>query len=133
VGDIGEYRVISYYNSTPNEPKLQFAPEGTQNVDALSRKGERYSIKTITDPQKTTGVFYGLKGPQELERGERDNRLFEYVVIAVLTEGYELKEMLEMDWDRFLKHKRWHSTMKAWNLSLAKRVKEDCRCVYKLA
>src|SRR3989344_29227 len=63
VGDRGEDIVITFYNKTPNEPKLQLAPEGTQNVDALSRKGERYSIKTITTPNTTTGVFYGLNPP----------------------------------------------------------------------
>jgi len=31
-----------------NETKLQAAPQGTKNVDAISRKGERYSIKTGT-------------------------------------------------------------------------------------
>jgi len=132
VGDIGEYRVIAYYNATPNEPKLQLAPQGTQNVDAISRKGERYSIKSISEPSKTTGVFWGLKNPQELESGEKDNRLFECVVIAVLTEEYEIKEILEMSWYQFLKHKRWHKTMRAWNLSLSKRLREDCRCVYSI-
>ena len=60
VGEYGEFRAINYYNNTVGLPKLQKAPAGTKNVDALSRDGDRYSIKTITFPNKTTGVFYGL-------------------------------------------------------------------------
>jgi len=57
VGERGEFLAIEFYNKTPGLPNLQAAPEGTQNVDALSRKGDRYSIKTISEPAKTTGVF----------------------------------------------------------------------------
>ena len=59
VGEIGEYRAIRYYNSTPNLPNLQAAPVGTENIDAISRAGKRYSIKTVTG--KTTGFFYELE------------------------------------------------------------------------
>src|SRR3990167_1885617 len=59
VGERGEFLAIKIYNETPGLAKLQAAPEETQNVDALSRKGERYSIKTISDPGSLTGVFYG--------------------------------------------------------------------------
>ena len=45
VGERGEFLAIKIYNETPSLAKLQAAPEGTQNVDALSRKGERYSNK----------------------------------------------------------------------------------------
>ena len=65
VGERGEFLVVETYNKTPGLPNLQAAPEGTQNVDALSRKGERYSIKTISEPGTTTSVFYGI--------GEKDD------------------------------------------------------------
>lgn len=60
VGERGEFLAIKTYNETPGLAKLQAAPEGTQNVDAISRKGERYSIKTISEPGRLTGVFYGI-------------------------------------------------------------------------
>src|SRR3989344_7016445 len=60
VGERGEFLAIETYNKIPGLAKLQAAPEGTQNVDALSRKGDRYSIKTITEPNSLTSVFYGL-------------------------------------------------------------------------
>ena len=49
VGHIGEQLVVTHFNETPGLPKLQIAPSGTKNVDALSRAGDRYTIKTVLD------------------------------------------------------------------------------------
>jgi len=130
VGDIGEFKAIQYYSNTPNEQNLQFAPEGTQNIDALSRKGERYSIKAITYPSKTTGVFYGLNSPDELKSGSVDKQSFEFVIIVILSEDFDVKEILELDWETFINNKRWHSRMQAWNLSLSKDFKTQCRRIF---
>ena len=46
VGDIGELLAIEYFCNSKVLPNLQAAPAGTKNVDALSRDGDRYSIKT---------------------------------------------------------------------------------------
>lgn len=127
VGERGEFLTIETYNSISGLPNLQAAPEGTQNVDALSRKGERYSIKTITEPSTTTGVFYGI--------GERDDqnipeKKFEYVVIVQLLKNYRPKKILELTWEQFLKHKKWHSTMRAWNLSVTKALLVDAKVIF---
>ena len=47
VGSIGEKLCIAYFNSTSGLTNLLQAPTGSKNVDALSRNGERYSIKTF--------------------------------------------------------------------------------------
>ena len=44
------------------------APVGTENIDAISRKGDRYSIKSTSS--NTTGVFYGLERIFEVSFGE---------------------------------------------------------------
>ena len=44
VGGVGERLVIEHFQKTSGLPKLQAAPRGTKNVDALSRNGDRYSI-----------------------------------------------------------------------------------------
>lgn len=128
IGDRGEDIVIKFYNNTPNEQKLQLAPEGTQNVDAISRKGERYSIKTIGYPNTTTGVFYGLNFP---DNNSPEEKKFEYLVIVVINEEFKPLEILECNWNTFLKYKRWHKTMRAWNISLTKDFKKECREVLK--
>lgn len=107
-------------------PNLQAAPEGTQNVDALSRKGERYSIKTVTEPGSTTSVFYGI--------GEKENpvipeKKFEYVIIVQIFKNYRPKRILELTWEQFLKYKRWHSTMRGWNLSVTKTLLQEAKVV----
>lgn len=127
-GERGEQLAIEIYNNTPREPNLQAAPEGTQNVDALSRKGDRYAIKTVTLPRKLTGVFYGLNPP---ELKEKDEKKFEFLVIVMINEYYEPVKVLECRWEAFLKHKRWHKTMRAWNLSVTASLEKECRVVFK--
>ena len=125
VGDMGEYLAIDYYTKTSGLPKLQFAPPSTENIDAISVKGERYSIKCTTS--NTTGVFYGLNPP---ESDEPQRQLFEYVVIVVLNDNYQLKKIVQLDWNLFLKHKKWHSRVAAWHLIVSKKLLADATIVF---
>ena len=122
VGERGEFLAIETYNNTPGLPGLQAAPEGTKNVDAISRKGERYSIKTITEPGKTTGVFYGCGN---IDDEDLPNQNFEYILIVIIGKDFQLKNIYELTWDQFLNNRKWHSTMTAWNLSITKKLLED--------
>mgnify|MGYP003984622857 FL=1 len=116
-GELGEYLVINHYCETPNLTKLQRAPTGTKNVDALSTQGDRYSIKTITS--KTTGSFYDL-GPKG--SSEKDKQVFEYLIIAILDENFALDTILELNWEDFIRHKSWNSRMKNWNVVVTKKL-----------
>ena len=107
VGELGEYLAKEIYNSTPGLPNLSPAPVGTENIDAISRKGDRYSIKYL--------IIRSLS-------------MLSYVNLMIT---YELQTVLEMDWNTFLMNKRWHSRMHAWNLSLTKQVRQQCKIVYK--
>ena len=60
-----------------------------------------------------------------------DSPKFEYVIICKFDDDYELQTVLEMDWDTFLKNKHWHSRMRAWNLSLTKKLYQQCKIVFK--
>lgn len=126
-GERGEQLAIQIYNSTPGETNLQAAPEGTQNVDALSRKGDRYAIKTVTLPRKLTGVIYGLQPP---DSKEKDEKKFEYLIIAMINEFYEPVKIIECSWQTFLKFKRWHKTMRAWNISATVQLEKESRSVF---
>lgn len=117
---------IKIYNSTRGLPKLQPSPQGTQNVDALSRKGERYSIKTISEPNSTTGVFHGLVDEDDKSISEKK---FEYIIIVQLFKDYQLKKMLELTWDIFIKHKKWHRTMRAWNSTIISSLLSDAKII----
>lgn len=126
VGERGEFLAIKTYNLINGLPKLQAAPEGTQNVDALSRKGERYSIKTISEPGVTTGVFYGCGDINDNYRGEKK---FEYVIIVQLIRDYTPKRIIELTWHQFLQYRRWHKTMRAWNLTATKKLLDDSKII----
>ncbi|WP_144528754.1 DUF6998 domain-containing protein [Peribacillus simplex] len=127
VGELGEWLAIKYYSEIPGLPKLQAAPTGTKHVDALSIHGERYSIKATTS--KTTGAFNGLN---DLDNPEIDRQKFEYVIIVLFNKDFSLKAIYELEWEMFLKHKRWHKTIRAWTLPINKALIDDCRVIYPL-
>lgn len=128
VGERGEFLAIETYNSTPGLPNLQAAPEGTQNVDAISRKGERYSIKTITEPGKTTGVFYGCGN---INDKDLPSQKFEFALIIVIGKDFQLKKIIELTWEEFLKFRKWYSTMRAWNLSINANLLREVNIIFK--
>jgi hypothetical protein len=52
VGEVGEKLVIGIFKERPDLPVLAPAPRGTKNIDAISREGNRYSIKTLQRAKK---------------------------------------------------------------------------------
>ncbi len=124
-GDRGEQLAIETYNRTKNLPKLQMAPPSTKNIDAISARGERYSIKTITLPNKTTGVFHGYGTPDKPIKEKK----FEYLIIVVVN-AYQPELVIELTWEDFFELKKWHSTMRAFNISLTKTVLEKSKIIF---
>lgn len=125
-GERGEQLIIAYYNKTKGLAKLQAAPKGTRSIDAISRNGERYSIKTIMFPNKTTGVFYGF-GDKD---NPKDEKKFEFVIICSINDSYELKAIYELDWKTFFEYKHWHSRMRAYNLNLTTKLISACKVIF---
>ena len=111
VGQVAESLAIAFYNSTPGRPNLQPAPTGTQNVDALSRRGDRYSIKGVLDARKT-GTIYP-------DRDDREKQLFEYLLIVRIDDDWQLIGIHEFDWKTFVEVRSWDSRMNAWYVGLA--------------
>jgi len=111
VGMLGEKLCISYFNSKPGLPNLLQAPAGAKNVDALSRDGDRYSIKTFKKAKKT-GTIY----PDDRNH---DKQLFEYLVAVHLNQDYELSAIYRYTWDEFLKVRAWDRRMNAWYVPLS--------------
>ncbi|MDV4178398.1 hypothetical protein R1521_07760 [Rhizobium brockwellii] len=52
VGQVAEKLAIAFFNSNPGCTNLSEAAVNTANVDALSRRGDRYSIKGVLDAKK---------------------------------------------------------------------------------
>ncbi len=112
VGEIGENLAIEFFNKTGGLSNLLKAPTGAKNIDAISRNGDRYSIKTIKKGSKT-GTIYP-------DSQEKDKQLFEYVLVVILDTNYELKELFQFSWSDFAKIRAWDKRMNAWYIPLSK-------------
>ncbi|AXV16589.1 hypothetical protein CYG48_13365 [Neorhizobium sp. SOG26] len=106
LGQYGEELAIHFFNNTPGCPNLQAAPVGTANVDAISRKGERYSIKTICNAKKTGTVY----PDQEV----KDKQLFEHLLVVKVQRDWTLEAIYDFSWDLFVECRSWDSRMNAW-------------------
>ena len=109
VGSLGEKLAIDYFNSTPGYPMLIAAPAGTKNVDALSRDGERYSIKTLLRARKTGTVYPDSDNP--------DRQLFEWILVVHLQPDHGLKSIHRFSWEQFVSLRKWDKRMGAWYIS----------------
>ena len=125
IGDLGEHLAIFHYNNIPGLPNLQAAPAGTQNVDAISRKGERYSIKSTSG--NLTSVFYGLN---DIDSNEAEKQKFEYVIIVKFDKDFLLEKIIEINWNQFLKYKKWHKTMRGWNIIVTKELIKEGKVIF---
>ena len=112
IGELGEYLAIENYNKIANLPTLQKATASTQNIDAISNKGERYSIKSASGT--ATGVFHSLSG-------EKD---FEFLIIVIFDKDYQLINILEYSWEEFLNIRKLKKPENKFNVPLTKKVLE---------
>jgi len=114
VGELGEKLAIETFRTTPDLPVLAPAPRGTKNVDALSRDGERYSIKTLLRAKKTGTVYPDPVDP--------DRQLFEFLLIVLLSDHLELVRIVALDWEQFCEARSWDKRMQAWYVAKSVRV-----------
>jgi hypothetical protein len=106
VGEIGEKVAIEYFNSNPGLSNLIAAPTGAKNIDALSRDGDRYSIKTQMKAKKSGTIYPDTENPNK--------QLFEYLLIVKLSPDYQLQTLHRFSWEIFLQARAWDKRMSAW-------------------
>lgn len=112
VGEIGENLAIEFFNKTAGLSNLLKAPTGAKNIDAISRDGDRYSIKTIKKGSKT-GTIYP-------DSQDENKQLFEFILVATLDINYDLKQLFRFSWTDFCEVRAWDSRMNAWYIPLSK-------------
>jgi len=122
VGDVGEMRVIDYFHKTPNLPKLLAAQKGTKNIDALSREGDRYSIKTVRDAKKTGTVYPDPKN--------KAKQLFEYLLIVRLDENWSPASIHQLTWKTFVRVRSYDIRMSAWYVGISARTLGAAKLIY---
>lgn len=106
VGEMGEKVAIEHFNTTPGLPNLMAAQTGAKNIDALSRDGDRYSIKTQMKAKKSGTIYPDTNNP--------DKQLFEYLLIVKLSPEYQLETLHRFSWDAFVEARAWDKRMSAW-------------------
>ncbi len=111
VGQVAEKLAIDYFNSTPGCSNLREAAVGTANVDALSRRGDRYSIKGVLHSRKTGTVYPDTE--------DQNRQLFEYLLIVRLDVDWALQSIYEFDWATFVSCRSWDKRMNAWYIGMA--------------
>jgi len=113
VGAFGEQLAIDHFRSASGLPKLQRAPTGTKNVDALSRDGDRYSIKTVCNGKKTGTVYPDSEN--------QDKQLFEHLLIVRISPSWALLSIHQLNWASFKAVRSWDKRMNAWYVPISKR------------
>ncbi|WP_208452155.1 hypothetical protein [Burkholderia gladioli] len=122
VGEIGEKLAISLFKERPDLPILASAPRGTKNIDAISREGKRYSIKTLQRAKKTGTVY---PDPQDKEQ-----KLFEFILVVLLNDDLTLNRIVELTWEQFCAVRSWDIRMNAWYIARSKRALDCGRQLY---
>ena len=120
VGDLGEYYAVKIFNQNTKLPKLQMAPPSTENVDALSKKGKRYAIKSTSG--KSTGVFSSIP-----INGK--NCYFEYLLI-LLWNNYQVESLLQFDWKQFVQYRKVKLPENKYYFSLNQSIIDEAEIVY---
>jgi len=113
VGQRAEQLVIDYYKATPGRPTLVAASTGTANVDALSNRGDRYSIKSMCTAKKSGQIYP--------DPSDRSRQLFEYLVLVKVDWAWSLEVIYEFDWTTFCQVRSWDSRMNAWYVAASSR------------
>lgn len=122
VGEIGEQLAINHFNSQKHLPKLQRSPRGSKNVDALSRDGNRYSIKTVQRAKKTGTIYPNT--------AKLDDQLFEYLLVVAIDDLYGLRSIYRLSWERFVELRAWDKRMSAWYLPVTQTRLQKAELIY---
>lgn len=122
VGEIGEKIAINLFKERTDLPVLAPSPRGTKNIDAISREGNRYSIKTLQRAKKS-GTIY----PDE---SNKERQLFEFILIVIIHEDFTLERIVEFDWKQFCEVRSWDTRMQAWYIVRSNRALNSGRQIY---
>lgn len=122
VGVVGEQLAIEHFRKTPGLPKLQPSLRGTKNVDAISRNGERFSIKTVCEGSKT-GTIYP-------ESDDPEKQLVEHILVVRLADDWSLKTIHQLSWTNFLTVRAWDKRMNAWYVPISRRMLAASKSIF---
>jgi hypothetical protein len=56
--------------------------------------------------------------------------LGEFLAIEYFNNNYEVEKIIQLNWSLFLKHKKWHKTMQAWNITITKSLLNEAEILF---
>ena len=121
VGEIGEYYVFDFFKSNSNLTNPIKPPPNVQNIDFYGMNGKSYSIKTVSSRKGTTGSFWN---PEDVKK---NIKTFDFLIIVILNNSYELDLLLELTWNDFFKFKKFNKRMNNHNISITKNLIESVK------
>ena len=83
------------------------------------------AAKTISKPTGTTGSFWN---PESIENNEEK---FSYLLIVILDKTFQVDKILELNWENFMKNKRYNKRMRNYNISVTNKLVEEFKIIFK--
>lgn len=124
VGEIGEYFTFKFFKESKDLDNLIYPPPVTKNIDFISNKGDRYTVKTVTNMYRRTGVFWD---PESIKN---EDQIFEYLIIVILNDNYNLRKMIKLDWKKFIEFKRYNKIQNNFYVPLTKKLYKNVEVLF---
>ena len=115
VGELGERFAEITYSERDDLPTIRLVATNERDIDARDKEDRGYSIKTVTETSAVrTGAIH-----LEQDHPREDGR-FDALVVVILSDWMELRNIYTFTWEQFWQLKSWSKTQKAWFMSLTK-------------
>jgi len=113
VGELGERYAETIFSEISDLPSIKLSATNEKDIDAKDENGKGYNIKTVTESSaKRTSAMHFQKDHK------KETKLFDWLLVVILNDSMELKNIYMFSWEAFWEIKSWSNTQKAWYLSL---------------
>ena len=99
--------------------------DGQTLIDVIATDPE--SLNTVNIQVKTRTIDGKISSWLMSEKNEK---VFEYLLIVVLDDDYDVLSVLQLTWDDFMEHKKYNSRMENYNISLTKKLISSVEIIY---
>ena len=118
---LGSYKRSGGYSEVDDSspPKIAIAYLHRQKLIGLEKELQQY---LLSHPDEYAPTKHKIESAPE--------KKFEYIIIVVIDKHYKPRKVLEITWGQFLEFRRWHKTMRAWNMSLTQDLIREAKIIF---
>ena len=73
---------------------------------------------------RRTGVFWD---PESIKN---EDQIFEYLIIVILNDNYNLRKMIKLDWKKFIEFKRYNKIQNNFYVPLTKKLYKNVEVLF---